>query len=234
MREGMEAHKRAQEEAQLDAYSRAAKLEAEVAAYAGGGRLRWLSSGDGAPSAGSKAAAVAPVASEDTETSALVSASRAAENGTAERPRLHLVDSERRSVHWAHSVLEATWGCDQELEGDKEGAVEGARLGTMGARAGGRATPRSSCPRLSLAQKARLHAARPDLAIVPDWVARYRMSQVPGIDMPDSCVLVATVGATFLIVGLLMLLWLRRKHHELEAHFPPHPYADERRGHTDR
>ena len=50
--------------------------------------------------------------------------------------------------------------------------------------------------------------------------------------MPDVCVLVATVGAVCLALGLVMLLYLKHKHSIIAQGVVPHPYL--RRGHDDR
>ena len=50
---------------------------------------------------------------------------------------------------------------------------------------------------------------------MPDWVSRYRISQAPEVVMLDVCVLVATVGAVCLALGLVMLLYpqAQAQHH---------------------
>ena len=234
-----EARRRMQEEALQDAHERACQLEAEVRGQQSVtfGRLDWsrkrspTSGGGGGGGGGTRSASVLPSpaapAEDDSETSSLVSGSRAADaaqTAAPSRPSLALAlprptlaaPATKRSVHWHPAV--------PVPPGDAVVAPPGGGASTT--------TPRSSVPRLTLQDKAQLHAARPDLAIVPDWVSRYRISQAPEVVMPDVCVLVATVGAVCLALGLVMLLYLKHKHSIIAQGLVPHPYH--RRGHDDR
>ena len=241
-----EARRRMQEQALQDAHDRACQLEAEVRGQQSVtfGRLDWsrkrspTSGGGGGSSSsssggGTRRASVLPspaaAAEDDSETSSLVisSGSRAADAAQTvapSRPSLAMplprptlaAPATKRSVHWHPAVPVPA--------GDAVVAPPGGCASTT--------TPRSSVPRLTLQDKAQLHAARPDLAIVPDWVSRYRISQAPEVVMPDVCVLVTTVGAVCLALGLVMLLYLKHKHSIIAQGMVPHPYH--RRGHDDR
>ena len=104
---------------------------------------------------------------------------------------------QKRSITWDASVTQGAEQAHPGGDGDANSKNDAQNTRTITVR------------RLSFAQKQQLYRDRPDLAIVPDWVSRYRNEQAADMARPSRCFCTLVAFVTLGLITLLVIVLLR-------------------------